>query len=396
MIHDNKKNSCALVLGGYVNGYSIVRELKDEGISNIWLFDYGKSLTRHSNKILGVTTINKTTESLKKALFQLNHKFDYIVCYPTDDVQLELLLALHDEVKDFCYLPFNNENLEACLDKNIQYEFCEKLGIPYPKSERIERQSDFINIENLTFPIIIKPKSRKDITSNVFRSLYLEDFNGFKINEQKIVMFLDGGITFVASEVIPGNDTLIYAYTAYRSKQGQILNEWVGKKLNQFPNNFGVFSSASNQAPDIILEQGQKLLNGLNIYGIAEPEFKYDQRDGKYKLMEINLRSMMWHRVGNLSNVKLQLTQWNDANGLPVKCYKQQRQKTIHFIYMKHELLNLISRKGYLKFFIKNVFSKNKCYFAVLDTSDIKPFLIDLLQYPRGVAATWRKALNKD
>ena len=29
----------------------------------------------------------------------------------------------------------------------------------------------------------------------------------------------------------------------------------------------------------------------MNIYGIAEPEFKYDIRDDKYKLTETNLRS---------------------------------------------------------------------------------------------------------
>ena len=61
--------------------------------------------------------------------------------------------------------------------------------------------------------------------------------------------------------------------------------------------------------------QGRKLLNGMDIKGIAQPEFKYDFRDQKYKLMEINLRSMMWHRVGNLSGVNLQYSQYLDALG---------------------------------------------------------------------------------
>ncbi|MEB3793036.1 hypothetical protein [Acinetobacter sp. IK40] len=395
MIVNNQKKSCALILGGYINAYSILRELKEEGVNDIWVFDYGTSITRFSNMISGVTTIEKTCDSLKKALLQLKEKFDYIVCYPTDDIQLELLLALSNEISDFCFLPFNTENLKASLNKTIQYQFCEKLGVPYPKTEEIRSENDFIHIKNLVFPIIIKPNTRKDITTNVFRSLYIENYSDFERNKQKIIGFISKGIDFLVSEVVPGDDTLIYAYTGYRSKNGKILNEWVGKKLTQFPDAFGVFSSASNEAPDVIIEQGRKLLNGLNLYGIAEPEFKYDRRDGKYKLMEINLRSMMWHRVGNLSNVKLQYTQWNDANGLPVKKYEQQRTEIIHFVYMKHELLNLISRWGYLKLFIKNVFPNNRRFFAVFNTKDLKPFFIDLLKYPRGIAATWRRVLSR-
>jgi len=61
--------------------------------------------------------------------------------------------------------------------------------------------------------------------------------------------------------------------------------------------------------------QGRTLLNGMDIKGIAQPEFKYDSRDKKYKLTEINLRSMMWHKMGNLSGVDLHYSQYLDALG---------------------------------------------------------------------------------
>ena len=49
-------------------------------------------------------------------------------------------------------------------------------------------------------------------------------------------------------------------------------------------------------APDIVREQGQKLLKVMDLKNLS-PEFKFAERDGKYKLMEINLRSMMWHKL---------------------------------------------------------------------------------------------------
>ncbi|MCK4078402.1 MULTISPECIES: hypothetical protein [Acinetobacter] len=395
MIEKKDSKACALILGGYINGYSIARELKEEGVKNVWLFDYGKSIARASNQITGVTAIQKNKESLKEAIFNLKDRFDYLICYPTDDMQLELLLEIHDEIENFCFLPFNHENLTQSLDKNIQYHFCEKLGVPYPKTIELKTEMDLANIENLLFPLIIKPNTRRDIVENVFRSMYVSSSEELLKNKEVLQNYLDKGFTFLVSEFVPGDDTQIYAYTGYRSKNGSILNEWTGKKLSQFPDNFGVFSSASNEAPDVVLQQGRELLNGMNLYGIAEPEFKYDSRDGQYKLMEINLRSMMWHRVGNLSGVKLHLTQWNDALNLPIIKYNQNKNEVIHYVYMKHELLNLLSRLGYLKLFIHNVFFGQRKHFAVLNGKDIKPFVIDLLSYPRNLGSVWIKVLKK-
>ena len=90
----------------------------------------------------------------------------------------------------------------------------------------------------------------------------------------------------------------------------------------------------------------------MDIKGIAEPEFKYNSRDKKYKLMEINLRSMMWHRVGNLSGVNLQYAQYLDALGKNVNPQIQVKNKDIHFIYLNHEIINLILRRKYLPIFI--------------------------------------------
>lgn len=45
------KKTYSLVLGGYVNGYSIIRELYEKELRNIALFSYGKSLGSYSNKI---------------------------------------------------------------------------------------------------------------------------------------------------------------------------------------------------------------------------------------------------------------------------------------------------------------------------------------------------------
>ena len=107
--------------------------------------------------------------------------------------------------------------------------------------------------------------------------------------------------------------------------------------------------------------------------------------------MEINLRSMMWHRTGNRSGVQLQFSQWLDALGLDVPQQSQSFDSQHHFVYMKHEIANVIARKKYWKFFRYNVFGGKKIDFAVWELRDPRPFVHDFSTSLRVFASACRK-----
>ncbi len=189
------------------------------------------------------------------------------------------------------------------------------------------------------------------------------------------VSYIDNGVKFLLSEIIPGiSHGNIYAYSAYVSKDGKILNEWVGRKLSQYPDDYGVFSSASNEAPEEIWIQGRKLVKEMNLFGFCEPEFKYDHRDGQYKLMEVNLRSMMWNEVGARSGVKLHYTQWCYANDLTIPIYVQDQITKVVLFYFKHEILNLFFQKGYRPIF-QSIWKNNKLIWAGCYKGDYRPLV---------------------
>lgn len=386
-----KLKDIALVLGGHVNGYSIVKELYEHGIENIALFDPGQSLARFSNKVKYRAVIDETPETLLCELKKLNQKYEFIVVYPTDDLQVTNLHTIYDNVSDFCYLPFNKNKVIQASDKDFQYETCEQIGIPYPKSVSVNVVEDLDAFETLSFPLLIKPSTRKDLTMGVFRTLYIDTLEDYESKKTRLAKLVSKGISFVISEYIPGDDTNIYAYTCFRNEKGEILNEWTGKKLTQYPDNFGVFCSASNEAPIDILMQGRDLVTALDAYGIVEPEFKYDFRDGKFKLMEVNLRSMMWHRIGSVSGVKLHETQFKHATGQFVTRYTQDKSRSIHYVLMLHEIPNLIARRGYWKQFKQNIWGGGKRFWAVFEWCDIKPFLYSFFLLFKLGAVSWLK-----
>jgi len=393
----NETNSnIAVILGGYVNGYNIIRELHDSGVNNIVLFSgLNQAIARHSNKVNRVIRLEFTAEKLLLELENLHDNQNYLVIYPTNDLHLELLDRIYDKISSYAFVPLNSASLEQSLRKDIQYDMCEKIGVPYPASILVTSLTQLDNLDELQFPILIKPAKRDDLTFSGFRNLYIRTSEDLVQHESKLAYYLQNNVPVVVSECIPGDGSQIYAYTAYRSKKGKILNSWIGKKLAQHPDAYGVFSSASNEAPEIIREQGKAIIEAMDLYGILEPEFKYDVRDSKYKLMEINLRSMMWHRTGHLSGVKLQYTQWCDALGKTVPKYTQFQSKIIHFVYFKHELSNLLGRRRYIKHFVKNVLGAKNIYFAVFDKTDIKPFMVDTLSLPKVILGRWMKTFLK-
>ena len=372
-------DSVALILGGHVNGYSIVNELYDSGIRDIALFDYGRSISRFSNKVKYVSRIDMNSKSLFNKLTELNDKYKKIIIFPTDDFHIEALYEIYADISSFCYIPFNDNNIIFSLDKNNQYKVCEEIGVPYPKSINVTNVDDLLEYGDMVFPMIIKPTTRKDLDTNVFRTLFIDNMEALEFNKPTIKSLLDDGITFILSEYIPGDDTNIYAYTCFRSQEGNILNEWSGKKLTQYPDNYGVVSSASHEADLIVEEQGRVLCDALDAFGIVEPEFKFDKRDNKYKLMEVNLRSMMWHRVGSISGFNLHETMYKYACGKSYIHYKQDKKRSAHFVLMLHELPNLIARKGYYQHFKRNVFGGESRKWAIFDSRDIKPFMFSLL-----------------
>ncbi len=389
-----KGNCCSLVLSGYINGYSIIRELYAKGLRDIVLFDTEKNLAAYSNKLVKFVRIEPSVDSLYQALEALQREYERIVVYPTSEKHLEQLNVLYDKIQPYCFLPFNNHNLLHYIDKKNQYLHCEQCGIPYPKSVYIQEAQHLEQLRQLPYPMIVKPTKEDPLQPGVFRNLVLHSSADYERQEHKLRAYLARGVTFIASEIIPGDSSNIYVYVGYRDKQGSILNEWTGKKLSQYPNQFGVFSSAANQAPQVVLEQGRKLVETMNLFGIYEAEFKYDPREGTYKAIETNLRATMWNRVGHLSGVDIMYTQYLDAIGEQSVRQQQEQTREIHFVYFKYECLGLLKGTIPLTTFWKNLFCSDQTYFAVFDWKDIKPYLFDSLSLVTGVLKKVSKSLR--
>lgn len=393
---------CAVVLGGHVNGYSVIQELAAGGIKDIHLVIYAKAggippLATKSKYVKQVHRMEKSAESLKAVLETIHREHDWLVLYPTDDYQMELLCHLYHDLESFCFPPVDPVKSLKYQDKFEQYRMCDALGVSYPRTVLLEDASGFEGLKDFMWPVIIKPVTRKDISVKLFRLKTYASMDELGAASQEYAGYFSQGHRFIASEVIPGDGSSLFSHVAYLDRNGKILNDWSGRKYSQRPDDFGVFATACNIAPDEVSELGRKLVEGIGLVGFMQTEFKYDSRDGRYKLMEINLRPHMWNRVGFLSGVRLDQTHWRYALGEDVEKQPQDTSRDIRFAYFRHELQNFLEYgRAYRARQKKFLHGGDELVWAVYDRGDIKPFLSDSLNaIGAALRDVFKRALGK-
>ncbi|MDF2094126.1 hypothetical protein P0Y31_17390 [Knoellia sp. 3-2P3] len=292
----------------------------------------------------------------------------------------------------FCYIPTKISTVAAASDKAWQYANAEACGVAVPRTISIASTSDMERLGELRLPYILKPTARQDMKSDVLRNIVVRTFAEQASISSYLHRHIDRGVEFIASEIVPGGDEQIYAYTAFVSPSGAILRGWVGRKLSQYPRYFGVFSTASNvdeEKAAAVQQLGNRLVKQMGVHGIIEPEFKYDQRDGQFKLMEVNLRSMMWNHLGVAVGVNLPVAQMLTACGLQVP-REAQNSDPVRLVYAAHEVANLIEHQGYWRSFRANMFGGTRTW-AFFEWSDPAPFLASLPMTTKIVVRACRR-----
>ena len=384
----SSRKPVALVLGGFVNSLSLVRELASGGMP-VWLLHFENNIASKSRYVSRsfIHDFRTNDEAFIDALSEIGKMLvDRGVLFPTHDYHVRMMAGHFETLNRNYHVAVNPATALNLISKRWQYNLCDRIGIPYPKTvfcETPEEASCFIErAENLQFPLLLKPigraKNPTALAGAAFRAIQVDKLQALRSLYGPASHLDQGG--FLASEIIPGGPHNIWAYTAYSGRPGQIMAGWTGRKLTQRPHDFGDFSTAETTLNDVVEDQGRRLLEGCKHQGIGEPEFKYDLRDGLYKLTEINPRAMMWHIAGTFAGVNLALIQYYHLIGDSSNCERlcvRQESKPRRLVFMSHEVMNMIDhypRWPFIKSVARSLFLRHK-RFAIWWLEDPKPWL---------------------
>jgi predicted ATP-grasp superfamily ATP-dependent carboligase len=308
-----------LVIEGHVQGLSNVRSLGEQGIP-VWVLDKTKCLAQFSiycKKFILCPDFN--SDEFVPFLIQLakkNNLKDWLIL-PSNDhavnsiAQNRLQLAEH-----FKLITDKFETINRIQHKVEFLNLANKLQVPFPKFEIL---TDVPENLNLKFPVITKGNIGLNFHKKIKKKVVLSNNKSeLEVNLKKIGHSFSLTDTF-SQELIPYNQlNRTLSFTSF-SVDGEIKTYWIGQKLREHPLRFGTAVLAESIKDPGVYQYAEKLIRALNYTGISEIEFLKDERDGEYKLIEMNARSWLWVGLAkecgvNYAKIAYDFTQENEIN----------------------------------------------------------------------------------
>jgi predicted ATP-grasp superfamily ATP-dependent carboligase len=208
---------------------------------------------------------------------------------PLSDVALRFVAGRYAELGErFQVARLVPEVVHAMLDKRRTLELAIEAGIPAPRQwELTEPGAVATVVSALTFPVIVKPRHTYELVRRSGRKfLWAHDPGGLEA-ALAAVADLPGGVTI--SEFVPGPDTRLGSYNAIRH-EGRVLGEFTKRVLRRHPTNEG--PATLHRMADVpeAAALGRRFFEHVGLEGLGNVEFKLDERDGTWKLIECNHR----------------------------------------------------------------------------------------------------------
>ena len=255
--------------------------------------------TAHSSIIESYKDENIESQTIfMKKLKEIYNKYKdtKLLLIACSDVYMKLVIKNKKELEKYFLVPYMDEELmNKLVLKEEFYKTCEKYNLDYPKTKicTFDNYKDFKT--NFTYPIIIKPSNSVEYWKSKFegkKKIFIaQDENEFRDILNKIYnsTYKDN---LIIQEYIPGDDTKLRVLNAYVNQEHKVTFMALGHILleEKAPQSIGDYGAIISTYDKALFDKMQKFLEEIKYVGYANFDFKYDERDKKYKLFEINIR----------------------------------------------------------------------------------------------------------
>jgi D-aspartate ligase len=207
--------------------------------------------------------------------------------------------------------------IEAMTDKWRFAQLLELTGVPHPETVFVSSYQEIqaLNPEKLRYKIL------KPLFSARFASRY--GVKGYVVRDKTEALQAAASIEYpiLLQDYIPGLPTANIFIDGFVDRNGCICAHFVRRRLRMYPPGLGNSSlliSISSSEVEPALQDLDKLLGSIPYRGIFSAEFKYDMRDGRFKLLEINARPWWYVEFASHCGVNVCHMSYCDALELPV------------------------------------------------------------------------------
>lgn len=296
-----------VLLGSDINAYGMARAFHEQyAISSIAFAHFHLSPTKYS-RIIDVRIVEhfdqldtfRTTLTTFAQQWYRDHPEMKLLLIACGDVYANLVSQCAEQLRPL----FAFHALEIALNRQLSlkssfYQLCEKHHLPHPKTLVLNAQDvqekKYVNLP-FDFPIAMKPANSTqwlDVDFPGRKKAFIIDTP--EELDTLIQRSYAAGYTdsMILQDFIPGDDSHMRVLNAYVDQHHRVRMMFLGHPLleDPTPEAVGNYAAIIPDYNEAVFEPIRRFLETINYTGVANFDMKYDERDGEYKLFEINLR----------------------------------------------------------------------------------------------------------
>ncbi len=240
------------------------------------------------------------------------------VLFPTEDAALLLAEQNRDQLSEvFDYSCAGPGVVDRITDKRKLYADAAGLGLDVPDSREVDRAEDAVELDADAW--LVKPPCRYLVTGEGVTS-FLQTSGGAKAlganPSTDARTLIDAGFPAIVQEKIPGDHESLLSVAISMDRDGRIIDAFCARKQCEYPEPYGDGLLVDLVEDRGLIERSAGLLRNIDYWGMCDLEFKRDERDGRYKLLDANPRGWLWMSVGTAAGHRLATAAYECATGV--------------------------------------------------------------------------------
>ena len=189
--------------------------------------------------------------------------------------------------ENFVFPKVTPELLRLLTNKSEMALTAKTNGIPAPETSFPQSRRDVEKfLQDARFPVVLKGANPllpfgtiKEIISDAKQLLA-------RVDEAAAA----GAPNLILQEYVPGGDDCVWMCNAYFNQDSDCLATFTGKKLRQWPPHAGIASLAECEPNKTVAATTRRFLKAVGYQGLVGIGYRYDARDGLYKVLDVNPR----------------------------------------------------------------------------------------------------------
>jgi D-aspartate ligase len=307
----------ALIVGGAHGSLALARSLGRRGIPVAFLTgDHPiASYSRYTSRSFTWAGAGQDDAiEFLQSLARREHLEGWVLI-PGGDAELRTLSQHHADLGSVFRLAFPPwETVRWAHDKRLTYQRAAELGIDYPLGYHPRDLQEVAQLD-CRFPVVLKPTVHERRNAFTRAKAWRVDDREQLLARYREAAALVGEGAIVLQEMIAGAGSAQFSYAAVWHR-GAPVASLVARRTRQYPLEFGYTSTFVETVEQKEVEAAAcRFLASLDYSGLVEVEFKHDQRDGRYKILDVNARAWTWNALGTIAGVDFAHVLWRLAVG---------------------------------------------------------------------------------